>query len=53
MCSRHNRFLAEQDYGAEYMARIVADHRRERTHLPATHSEALGIPVREQSVIPL
>jgi len=24
MCSRHNRFLADQDYGAEHMARVVA-----------------------------
>jgi len=27
MCSRHNRFLADQDYGAEHMARAVADAR--------------------------
>ena len=27
MCSRHNRFRAEQDYGAELMARVVADTR--------------------------
>ena len=26
MCSRHNRFLADQDYGPEHMARLVADH---------------------------
>jgi 5-methylcytosine-specific restriction endonuclease McrA len=25
MCSRHNRFFADQDYGAEHMARVVAD----------------------------
>ena len=27
MCSRHNRFLADQDYGAEHIARAVADKR--------------------------
>jgi 5-methylcytosine-specific restriction endonuclease McrA len=27
MCSRHNRFLAEQDYGADHMARAVAEKR--------------------------
>ena len=27
LCSRHNRFLADQDYGAEHMARVVADRR--------------------------
>ena len=27
MCSRHNRFLADQDYGAEHMARVVAEGR--------------------------
>ena len=30
MCSRHNRFLADQDYGAEHMARVVADRRAAR-----------------------
>jgi 5-methylcytosine-specific restriction endonuclease McrA len=27
MCSRHNRFAADQDFGAEHMARVVADSR--------------------------
>jgi 5-methylcytosine-specific restriction endonuclease McrA len=30
LCSRHNRFLADQDYGAEHMARVVADSRATR-----------------------
>ena len=30
LCARHNRFLADQDYGAEHMARVVADSRATR-----------------------
>jgi 5-methylcytosine-specific restriction endonuclease McrA len=30
LCSRHNRFLADQDYGAEHMARVVADSQARR-----------------------
>ena len=35
-CARHNRFLAERDYGAEYMARAVADARGARAPSPPT-----------------
>jgi hypothetical protein len=36
MCSRHNRFLANQDYGAETMARVVADRRARRADSTAS-----------------
>jgi hypothetical protein len=49
LCSRHNRFLADQDYGAEHMARVVADSRATR----ADSSVPILAPHKTSNAAPL